>query len=141
LHNRFGNADIPEYLFKNAVSAYKAIESAPHQQRLLHGDLHQENILSAQNGEWKAIDPKGAISETGFELTPFLINDLESKDIAATINKRIEIFSDLLKIDRERIIQWGIFRSVLSAYWQMEDNLPTTDKDLMMCKVFYGLNR
>jgi streptomycin 6-kinase len=103
----------------------------------LHGDLHQENILSAQGGEWKAIDPKGIISETGYELTPFLINDLEGKDIATTINKRIEIFSNLLKIDRERIIQWGIFRSVLSAYWQMEDNLPITGKDLMMCEVFY----
>jgi len=141
LHNRFGNTAIPEYLFKSAVSAYKTIESNPYQQRLLHGDLHQENILSAQDGEWKAIDPKGIISETGFELIPFLINDLESKDITATISGRIEVFSNLLKIDRERIIQWGIFRSVLSAYWQMEDDLPINDKDLMMCEVFYGLNR
>lgn len=141
LHKRFGNTAILEYLFENAVSAYKAIESDPHQQRLLHGDLHQENILSAQDGEWKAIDPKGIISETGYELIPFLINDLERRNIAAAINKRIEIFSDLLKIDRERIIQWGIFRSVLSAYWQMEDNLPINDKDLSMCEVFYELNQ
>lgn len=141
LHNRFGNSAVPEYLFKNAVSAYKAIESNPHQQRLLHGDLHQQNILSAHGGEWKAIDPKGIISETGYELIPFLINDVDGMGKKAIIKARIEIFSDLLNIDRERIIQWGIFRSVLSAYWQMEDNLPITEKELMMCKVFYGLNQ
>jgi len=141
LHGRFGNTAISEYLFKNAVSAYQAIGSDPQQQRLLHGDLHQENILSAQDGAWKAIDPKGIISETGCELIPFLINDLEGKDIAATINKRIEIFSDLLNIKKERIIQWGIFRSVLSAYWQMEDNMPINDKDLIICEMFYGLNQ
>jgi streptomycin 6-kinase len=128
-------------LFENAVFAYKSIESNPHQQRLLHGDLHQENILSAQDGQWKAIDPKGIVSETGYELIPFLINDLESKDTAAIIKKRIERFSDLLKIERERIIQWGMFRSVLSAYWQMEDNLPIKDKDVIVCEVFYGFNR
>jgi streptomycin 6-kinase len=141
LHKRFGVASIPEYLFKNAVSAYKTIESNLHQQRLLHGDLHQENILLMQDGEWKAIDPKGVISETGYELIPFLINDLEGKDIAATMNKRIEIFSDILKIKRERIILWGMFRSVLSAYWQMEDNLPINDNDLIMCEVFYSLSQ
>ena len=141
LNKRFGNKDIPEYLFENAVSAYRTIESDPHQQRLLHGDLHQENILSAQNGEWKAIDPKGVISETGYELYPFLINDLGDKDAVETINNRIEVFSDLLKIERKRIVQWGLFRSVLSAYWQMEDNLPISEKDLIMSEVFFGLSK
>ncbi|HEY4196920.1 MAG TPA: aminoglycoside phosphotransferase family protein [Mucilaginibacter sp.] len=140
LYVRFGNTDIPEYLFKEAISAYNLIESDPHPQRLLHGDLHQENIILGQDGEWKAIDPKGVISETGYELFPFLVNDVEGKDIATTINKRIETFSDQLKIKRERIVQWGIFRSVLSAYWQIEDNLPISDQDLLMCEVFYGFN-
>ena len=94
LHGRFGGLIIPEYLFKSAESAYKAIESDPHQQRLLHGDLHQENILSAPNGQWKAIDPKGIIAETGYELIPFLINDHTSKDISAMINSGLKYFQN-----------------------------------------------
>lgn len=136
LHKRFSNSQIPEYLFNHAVIAYRTIQSNPQQPRLLHGDLHQENILSVQNGGWKAIDPKGVISETGYELVPFLMNNLEGKDISATINQRIEIFSDLLRIDRERIVHWGMFRSVLSAYWQIEDNLPLKEQSLTVCDVF-----
>jgi streptomycin 6-kinase len=139
LHKRFGNTNIPECLFNSAESAWQSIQANLQQQRLLHGDLHQENILSAPNGEWKAIDPKGIISETGYELVPFLINDLKYKDIQSTISKRIDIFSDQLDIDRDRIIQWGIFRSVLSVYWQLEDNLPIATKDLAVCEVFYSL--
>jgi streptomycin 6-kinase len=105
-------------------------------QRLLHGDLHHENILSAGNSTWKAIDPKGVIAETACELIPFFMNNLEGKHIAAAISERINVFSEELKIDRARIIHWGIFRSVLSAYWKIEDGMPITPKDLIICECF-----
>lgn len=139
LHQRFGNKNIPEYLFDSAKSAWLSIHLAPHAQRLLHGDLHHQNILLSQNGEWKAIDPKGIISETAYELTPVLINNLQGKDPTVTIGKRIDLFSELLGIERLRIIQWGIFRSVLSAYWTSEDQMPIEDQDIINCKVFYNL--
>ena len=141
LQQRFGNEIIPSYLFDNAVAAYQFIQANPEGQRLLHGDLHHENILYAGNNVWKAIDPKGLIAEAGCELIPFLMNNLGDKDIISTIINRVEIFSCELSIDKNRIIQWGAFRSVLSAYWNIEDNLPVTDNAIAICETFYNLNR
>jgi streptomycin 6-kinase len=141
LQVRFGNAIIPGYLFNNALAAYQSIQFNPQKQRLLHGDLHQENILLAGNDCWKIIDPKEIIAETGCELIPFLMNKLEGKDVTTAISGRIEVFSDELKVKKDRIIQWGSFRSVLSAYWKIEDNLKVTSKDLIICEVFYEMSR
>ena len=141
LQQRFGNEIIPKYLFDSAVAAYQAIKANPHEQKLLHGDLHHENILYAGNDVWKAIDPKGLVTETGSELIPFLMNNLTGKNIFQTISERIEIFSKETGIDRQRIIQWGTFRSVLSVYWNIEDGLSVTDNDIIICEVFYNLSR
>jgi streptomycin 6-kinase len=140
LHERFGDI-IPETLYNNAIVAYQSLKTNQQEQRLLHGDLHHENILSAGNGTWKAIDPKGIVAETSCELIPFLMNDLEGKDIAAAISERINVFSEELKIDKVRIIRWGTFRSVLSAYWKIEDGLPVTPNDLAICKYFASNNQ
>jgi len=136
LQKRFGNNDFPESLFSNAVAAYQSVKSNPQQQRLLHGDLHQENILLSGNGKYKAIDPKGIIAETGCELIPFLTNIPLKRDISSIFDKCISIFSNKLEIDKERIIKWGAFRSVLSVYWKIEDNLPVTKDDIAMCRLF-----
>lgn len=135
LHERFGNI-IPVELFTNAIAAYQSLQTHQQEQRLLHGDLHHENILSAGSGKWKAIDPKGIIAETACELIPYLMNDLEGKDITATISDRINVFAEELEIDKMIIIKWGAFRSVLSVYWKTEDGLPITSEDTMICNYF-----
>ena len=42
---------------------------------LLHGDIHFDNILSAQREPFLVIDPKGLVGEIGYEIAVFL-NDL-----------------------------------------------------------------
>jgi streptomycin 6-kinase len=42
--------------------------------RVLHGDLHHENIVSAQRAAWLAIDPKGIVGDLGYE-TGALMNN------------------------------------------------------------------
>ncbi|MDB5142005.1 MAG: putative hydroxyurea antibiotic resistance kinase, partial [Mucilaginibacter sp.] len=133
---RFGNI-IPVDSFANAITAYQSLQTYQQEQRLLHGDLHHENILSAGRGKWKAIDPKGIIAEAACELIPYLMNDLEGKDITATISDRINVFAEELKIDKMRIIKWGAFRSVLSAYWKIEDGLPITSEDTRSVTILF----
>jgi streptomycin 6-kinase len=135
LYERFANI-IPDPLYNNAIAAYQSLKADQQEQRLLHGDLHHENILSAGNDTWKTIDPKGIIAETGCELIPFLMNDLDGKDVAVTLSGRVNIFSKELNIPIKRINQWGIFRSVLSVYWKVEDHVHITPKDLAICAYF-----
>lgn len=95
---------------------------------LLHGDLHHGNLLSAtRNGveSWLAIDPHGVIGDPAFEPATFLHNPLplllSYSDPRRALQTRLDIFSDVLEIERERIQGWGIAHAVLATWWGVED--------------------
>ncbi len=69
-----GTGPLPEELLSRAERiAVELLASAPHE-RVLHGDLHHDNIVSAQRAPWLAIDPKGVVGDPGFE-TGALMNN------------------------------------------------------------------
>jgi len=43
--------------------------------RLLHGDLHHENILKNENGGYTVTDPKGVIGDPVFDLSRFILDE------------------------------------------------------------------
>ncbi len=93
---------------------------------LLHGDLHQENILSHRS-KWLAIDPKGVIGEQTYEVGAFILNPLtelvSSQNPHQIIKKRILIFADFLNLDAQRILLWCFVQAMLKWAWAIEDNL------------------
>jgi streptomycin 6-kinase len=92
---------------------------------LIHGDLHHYNILSSDRG-WLAIDPKGVIGPAAYEVGPLLMNPLGTlnrSDAMQITKRRISILSERLGFERERIREWGIAHAVLSAWWDLEDNM------------------
>lgn len=97
----------------------------PHEEFLLHGDLHMDNIISDQN-ESIAIDPKGIIGPKEFEIASF---DFITKDELSSAGNIPELFdaraiklSNLLKIDHSILKNWVFIRLVLGASWMIEDN-------------------
>lgn len=101
---------------------------------LLHGDLHHDNILAATGtgrapgsgpSAWLAIDPKGLVGEPAYEVGPWLYNPqprlLQYPDPRRILAHRIAILAEELAVDPERIRGWGIYESVLSAWWSVED--------------------
>ena len=59
------------------------------EQYLLHGDLHHDNILSAGNGQWKAIDPQGVIGSRVFESGRFIQNHHTGPPLASEGEDRL----------------------------------------------------
>ena len=102
---------------------------------VLHGDLHHENILSHGNG-WKAIDPKGVVGEVEYELIPFLLNNNSGSSIGEVIDARISQFNQQLNVDTQRVYEWGLCHSLLSAWWNIEDKLGVSDLDLRFIQHF-----
>ena len=94
------------------------------QQFLLHGDLHNDNILQSNRG-WLVIDPKGLVGEREFELGAYLRNpyyDLpQNNDYKAIETRRIIQFADELGFDRERIRLWALASTIISMLWFWED--------------------
>lgn len=92
---------------------------------LLHGDLHHENILWDKKRGWLAIDPKGIIGEKEVEISAFLKNPIGYPKIYSNeqnILNRINIITDDLKLDKERILKWCYALTILSCIWLLEVN-------------------
>jgi streptomycin 6-kinase len=107
---------------ENSVTNFFREDYAP---MLIHGDLHHDNILSSNRG-WLAIDPKGVIGPATYEVGPLLMNPLgflDRSDAVQAAKRRIEILSERLGFERQRIREWGIAHAVLSAWWNLEDQM------------------
>ncbi len=93
---------------------------------MLHGDLHHDNILSAERQPWLAIDPKGVVGEPAYEVGALLRNLWEDRHRLANprrmLESRVYQLAEELDIARSRVRGWGVAQAVLSAWWCIEDN-------------------
>ena len=127
LSNLISNGIIPEAHINKAQAISKELLGSQEQRVLLHGDLHHDNILSNEQGEWIAIDPKGVIGEPAYEIGAFIRNPIprlleENYNPSKIILRRIEIFSEYLGVDKERVKQWSYVQSILAGCWAVEDS-------------------
>ncbi len=109
---------------------------------LLHGDLHHLNILQGKGNEWFAIDPKGVMAEPAYEPAAFLLNP----DPATCLDKaiqtmRVDIFAEMLQLDRERVLGWAYFHSVLSAWWTIENGGQVQESHIAKARLLRSLLR
>jgi len=100
---------------------------------VLHGDIHHGNILDFGPRGWLAIDPKGLVGERGFDYANLFCNpDLADPTIPVAIDphcfeRRVAMVSELAGLSRQRLVQWILAWSGLSAAWLIADNVsPTT---------------
>ncbi|MFF7136706.1 aminoglycoside phosphotransferase family protein [Streptomyces sp. NPDC008196] len=88
--------------------------------RLLHWDLHDENVLACDRAPWLAIDPKPLAGDPGFELWPALDNRFDADEIIW----RFDAMTDILGLDRARARAWTMGRLLQNALWDIEDGRP-----------------
>ena len=124
-----GTGPFPAHLVARAESAFaELLDTAVSESTndvLLHGDLHHGNIL-AHGAGWLAIDPKGVRGEPAYEVGAWLRNPMPAlfavPDLEARLARRVAIFSEMLGIERERLVGYGLAQAVLSGWWSYEDH-------------------
>ncbi|MFK0185898.1 aminoglycoside phosphotransferase family protein [Streptomyces rubiginosohelvolus] len=93
--------------------------------RLLHWDLHYDNVLAAQREPWIAIDPEPLAGDPGFDLWPALDSrwdDVVTKgDPLRVVGRRFDLLTDALGLDRARAAGWTLGRLLQNALWDIED--------------------
>ncbi|MFJ8821317.1 aminoglycoside phosphotransferase family protein [Streptomyces sp. NPDC102467] len=85
--------------------------------RLLHWDLHFENVLASEREPWLAIDPKPLAGDPGFDLWPALDNRFEADEVVW----RFDAMTEVLGLDRERARAWTLGRVLQNALWDVAD--------------------
>ncbi|MET9013468.1 aminoglycoside phosphotransferase family protein [Streptomyces olivaceoviridis] len=99
--------------------------------RLLHWDLHDENVLAADRADWLAIDPKPLAGDPGFELWPALDNRFD----AAEVRWRFDAMTDVLGLDRARARAWTLGRLLQNALWDLKDGRPIEARQLEIARL------
>ena len=134
---------IPTSLLDKAVRLKRELLASSVTQRVLHGDLHHDNILHSGD-EWIAIDPKGIIGEPAFEAAAFdFIHPAElnsSPDVAKLFTQRAELLAKIANINTRRLRDWVFVRLILSAAWHIEDNGDPTLPLNLVHRMFRGAN-
>jgi streptomycin 6-kinase len=127
LHFEGGTGPLPKDLVEKAEGLSRELLGSMDEPALLHGDLHHENILSAERQPWLAIDPKGLVAEPAYETGALLRNlwphRLAQPRPAQAIARRVDLLAEEIGFDRARILAWGLYQAVLAAWWCLEDQL------------------
>jgi len=127
LHHYYGGGTgpFPTWLVEEAETLFAELSTSMTEPMLLHGDLHQENILAAGHERWLAIDPKGLIGEPAYEIGPLLRNPFPQLLIAPQpgriLARRIDQLSEELGFERARVRGWGVYQALLASWWHVED--------------------
>jgi streptomycin 6-kinase len=138
-HFQIGAGTLPEPLVRKVEALLPQLSSTIESPRLLHGDLHHENILWDAEHGWLAIDPKGVIGEVEYEVIPFLMNNFPQRDSVAATQLRVDTFVTELNLQRERVVAWALCYAVLAAWWCIEDGVECADQSLEVAFVFEQL--
>jgi streptomycin 6-kinase len=91
--------------------------------RLLHWDLHYDNVLAGRREPWLAIDPKPLTGEPGFELYPALRNRWDElavdRGAARGVLRRFDLMVEVLELDRQRAAAWTLGRVLQDVLWDL----------------------
>ena len=128
----------PEKIFEQVEWLLPELFTNSQTDVFLHGDFHHYNVLSSDRG-WLAIDPKGVIGPAEYECSPLLINPmsdyLPSIEVERRLRRRIAILEERLGFQREVIRSWAICHSILSAWWDLDENGRGGEKSLAFSEV------
>lgn len=115
---------IPTRMLEEAEETFTQHHADSRANLLLHGDLHNDNILFSERG-WLIIDPKGVLGNQEFEVGTFLRNplaDLPKNSSYKLIEKnRILQFADELQLDKRDLQRWTFANAIISLLWFLED--------------------
>jgi streptomycin 6-kinase len=126
------DAPIPRRYREQALSLGRDLVADPASVgRIIHGDLHYENVLAAPpelaaiRGDWLVIDPKPMSGDPHYEPAPMLWNryDELAGDLREGLRRRFHTLVDHAGLDENRARDWVIVRMVLNASWSVYDAL------------------
>ncbi|MFJ2025942.1 aminoglycoside phosphotransferase family protein [Streptomyces sp. NPDC087897] len=106
-------------LLADCAAAVREVAGEPGD-RLLHWDLHYDNVLAGRAetgraGEWIALDPKPLAGDPAFELFPALDNLFDAEEVAWRFDALTEALG--LERDRERARAWTLGRVLQNGLW------------------------
>jgi streptomycin 6-kinase len=126
------DAPLPRRLVEQAVSLGRDLAADERTDgRLLHTDLHYENVLAGDREPWLAIDAKPLSGDPHYEVAPLLWNRWEelAGDVRRGVRARFHATIDAAALEEDRARDWVVFRMVVNVLWELQDHPDAPDGD------------
>jgi len=115
----------PLFYLNKALGIYDEIKQSYNRSCLLHGDMHQENLLLNKQGSYTIIDPKGVVDDPIMETARFLLNETPCE--AEKILEIVAIMAPIIGVPGTDILKSMYIDAALSNCWTFEEHFPTQD--------------
>jgi len=139
-----GDREKALFYLDEALRIYDELKQNYNRKYMLHGDLHQYNILLNSKGGYTIIDPKGVVDDPVMETARYLMN--ESPCGAEKIREIISIISSIIGIPKEDITKSMFIDAALGQCWNLDkpfsnqsDFAEQMREVLEICGFAYGL--
>ncbi|MGX1804372.1 aminoglycoside phosphotransferase family protein [Nocardia sp. NPDC055321] len=112
---------LPDAVYAPALATLR--ELGPDQPAtLVHGDLHDANILASDREPWLVVDPKGhtgdpAIDALNVIRSPRYLELLHSAELRSRVRRLLHIYCDAAELDFDRTRRWTQAGAVREALW------------------------
>ncbi|WP_259756414.1 aminoglycoside phosphotransferase family protein [Pseudomonas sp. GCEP-101] len=117
-------------LFPRCLDTAEALLASEQDRRVLHGDVHHDNVLDFAARGWLAIDPKRLYGERLFDYANLLCNpDLPTSRERTRFLRQLDVIVEHARLDRRRLLEWVLAFAGLSAAWFLDDGM-AADSDL-----------
>ncbi|MET9275900.1 aminoglycoside phosphotransferase family protein [Kribbella sp. NPDC003557] len=119
------SAPVPHRYVEQAISLAEDFIADPATDgRLIHTDLHYENMLAADREPWLVIDPKPLSGDPHYEVAPLIWNRWDevtaARDLRFAVQQRFWTAVDAAGFDEDRARAWVILRQMLNVLWTLQ---------------------
>lgn len=125
-----GDADSdPGSIYIRAAQVAEIVLANQRNERVLHGDIHHENIRYSAARGWLALDPKGLYGEPTYDAANTLCNPPNMPELVrdeARMLRIAGILAEALRVSRSRMLTYVFIHACLSAAWSLEDGQDTS---------------
>jgi streptomycin 6-kinase len=123
---------VPRRLVDHAHSLARSFAEDPNTDgRLIHTDLHFDNVLAADREPWLVIDPKPLSGDPAYEVAPLLWNRwaeaVATDDLRNAILDRLYTVVDTAGLDEDRVRDWVIVRELSNVMYAVRSGTPAND--------------
>ena len=128
--------EFPSAPIDKAVRFYNDLSRQP--AFLIHGDFHNDNILSATREPFLVIDPKGLLGHLWYETSVFLNNHANwlGPSRQAEVLLAADAFAAEFDIDALVLRRGAYIQAVLSAYWTWEENTEAWKNEVSLAEIW-----
>ncbi len=108
---------------------------------LLHGDLHHDNLLLREDGDYVFVDPKGVVGPKIFDLPRFILNELDTRYQESDVEHIENVITTLCeKLDypKEDVRTLFYMEAVLANVWFIEDGMDVNEAWMQVAETIYG---